>query len=218
MDLKKLQPSFVCVTPCADTLLLSSCNPCSPDEISRGSQCYPCNPCSPDQLREGSQCYPCNPCSPDQVGGGSQCYPCNPCSPDQLNQGSQCYPCNPCSPDQLTGGSNTSGGCFISSACVNSLNLPDDCSQLQTLRRFRDERMQVDPAFASLVEEYYCIAPPMVQQIDAGEDAANIYSQLYDSLVQPCVQLIEQGNQDDAIALYLKIVRQLRRKLDAGHV
>ena len=209
MDIQKRQPRISEVTP--GPVSCSSCHPCYPDEIRGGSQCNPCNPCSPDQVRGGTQCNPCNPCSPDQMRGGSQCNPCNPCSPDQVRGGSQCNPCNPCSPDQMAGGnSGSSGGCFLTTACVESRGLPDDCDELETLRRFRDKRKASDEQFAKLVEEYYLIAPAIVKAIDQKEKSRDIYDQIYTDLVLPCVSLINAGQDEAAETLYVTIVRKLQ--------
>ena len=192
--MRKLVPALVCVTPGKSGISFLSCHPCSPDEI-----------------RGGSQCSPCHPCSPDQISGGSQCSPCHPCSPDEIRGGSQCSPCHPCSPDQMSGGSSGSdSSCFISSACIESLGLPDDCEELQILRQFRDKRKTSDNAFAELVKEYYQIAPAIVAQINAQADSKGAYSKLYDELVLPCVKYIKNGQEDAAISLYTKIVRELQ--------
>lgn len=215
--MKALKPAIVCVTPGGNSLLFS-CNPCSPDELRGGSQCNPCNPCSPDQIKDGSQCNPCNPCSPDQLRGGSQCNPCNPCSPDQMHTGGQCNPCSPCSPDQGSGG-NSSGGssCFITSACTESLGLPDDCDELQTLRAFRDKRKAEDPDFVMLVEEYYRIAPVIVEWINGKDDSKEEFLKLYHELVIPCVELIKRGNEDEAIKLYTSQVKMLQGRFENSH-
>jgi len=209
----RLDPTITCVTPGKERMPLQACNPCYPDEVRGGTQCNPCNPCYPDQMRGGSQCNPCNPCYPDQMRGGSQCNPCNPCYPDQVRGGSQCNPCNPCYPDQMQGGnSGSGGGCFLSSACAESLGLPDDCDELQTLRKFRDRRKETDPDFAELVKEYYEIAPSIVEKINAEGKANSVYFKLYEQLVLPCVKLIKEGNEEDAIILYTKIVRELQEQ------
>lgn len=223
--MKHLEPEFACVSLAhnesnvADTtrdilkrnVFQLSCNPCSPDEVRGGSQCNPCNPCSPDQIRGGSQCNPCNPCSPDQIKGGTQCNPCNPCSPDQTRGGSQCNPCNPCSPDQMRGGSSgSSSGCFLTSACTESLGLSDDCDELETLRAFRDRKKLASSEFTNLVEEYYRIAPCIVARINALPERKDIYSQLYRDMVAPCVSMIKCGNDDGAQALYTAYVNRLK--------
>ena len=197
------------------------CNPCVPDQTNEdGSQCYPCHPCSPDQLRSGGgQCYPCNPCSPDQRSDdGSQCYPCNPCSPDQRDEGgNQCYPCHPCMPDQgeadsSSGSSSSSGGCFITGACTESMGLADDCDELQTLRALRDKRRLYDAEFDALVKEYYRIAPIIVQAIDASQDRKSTYAELYETMVKPCVNMVKANRENEAVALYTRTVLQLKQR------
>ena len=43
---------------------------------------------------------------------------------------------------------DTSGGCYLTSACMYSKGLPDDCYELETLRNFRDTwlKNQGDPS------------------------------------------------------------------------
>lgn len=195
------------------------CNPCSPDHTDEtGAQCYPCNPCSPDRLGSGgSQCYPCNPCSPDRRGdNGSQCYPCNPCSPDRRGEGgSQCYPCNPCTPDRgaaTYSPTDDSGGCFITSACVESMGLADDCDELQTLRALRDKRRLYDLEFDALVKEYYRIAPIIVKAINSLSDRKARYAELYENMVKPCVAMIKENRENEAVELYTQTVLQLKQR------
>lgn len=88
--------------------------------------------------------------------------------------------------------------------------MPDDCEELQTLRRFRDRRKETDPEFAELVREYYQIAPAIVEQIDSQTEAADIYDKLYNRLVLPCVEYIKNNQEEEAISLYTKIVRELQ--------
>ncbi len=191
----------------------SSCSPCYPDEVDEtGAQCAPCNPCSPDQLGPGgSQCAPCHPCYPDQRGDdGSQCAPCHPCYPDQRGTGgSQCAPCNPCYPD-TSSSSGSSTSCFITSACVESLGLPDNCEELQLLRTFRDKRSLYDGKFSRLVEEYYQIAPKIVESINKSENPLQVFKRIYRALVLPCVSLIKQNRDNEAVELYSSTVLGLK--------
>lgn len=47
------------------------------------------------------------------------------------------------------------GICFLTKACVEYAGLPDDCPELQTIRKFRDEYIHSLPDGGSLVEDYY---------------------------------------------------------------
>ena len=38
---------------------------------------------------------------------------------------------------------DTSGGCYLTSACMYSKGLPDDCYELETLRNFRDTWLNI---------------------------------------------------------------------------
>lgn len=58
-------------------------------------------------------------------------------------------------------------GCFLTSACVEYLGLPDDCKELTTLRTIRDKVLKATGEGRGLVDEYYRIAPALVEKINA---------------------------------------------------
>ena len=89
--------------------------------------------------------------------------------------------------------------------------MPDDCDELQTLRIFRDKRKATDPEFAKLVEEYYRIAPIIVERINGTPESKVVYQRIYDELVMPCVKLIKANEEESAIKLYTEQVRMLER-------
>lgn len=101
---------------------------------------------------------------------------------------------------------NSSGGCFLTSACTAARGLPDDCRELQTLRRFRDEWLKHQPEGITLIAHYYEVAPKIVAAIDAREDRLEIYDDMYRKLVIPCVEMIEDGQNLDALKLYRSAV------------
>ncbi len=102
-----------------------------------------------------------------------------------------------------------SGGCFITSACVESRGLTDDCTELRTLRRYRDILAQEDEDFRKKVLEYYRRAPLIIQEIEKGGESDKIYDQLYNQMVQPCVALLEQDKIEEAKNLYLNYYEYL---------
>lgn len=175
------------------------------DSAGSGS-CAPCSPCYPDTPNEdGSQCAPCNPCVPNQRGpGGIQCAPCSPCYPDQ---GAPSF--------SAENSIRSSEGCYISSACINSRGLPDDCYELQILRAFRDKRCRFDKDFEKLTKEYYEFAPKVVASIDDETKKEEIYAELYTSLVKPCVAYLLANEETKAIAHYKDVVFALKEKYGA---
>ena len=85
--------------------------------------------------------------------------------------------------------------CFLTTACVNHKNLPDDCEELEKLRFFRDHYMMSHPEGKEMILEYYKIAPLIVNQLDL-EANDQIYDFIYNNLVLKCISLIEQGKEE----------------------
>lgn len=102
--------------------------------------------------------------------------------------------------------SSGSGGCFLTSACMNALSdsFDDDCYELRTLRWFRDNHVSKED-----IERYYEIAPRIVQQIDDTASSREIYKRIYDDVVRVCVEAIEANNFAYAYEVYRKAVKYL---------
>ena len=94
-----------------------------------------------------------------------------------------------------------SGGCYLTSACVEAKGLPDDCEELTVLRNFRDNWLKQQPGGAEEIAEYYMTAPQIVAEINKQADAREIWNELYDALVVPCVKLIQAGAMEQARAV-----------------
>lgn len=112
--------------------------------------------------------------------------------------------------------SSSSSGCFLTSACVEAKGLPDDCHELTTLRRFRDEYMAAQPCGQCEINHYYHVAPAIVAQIKAQPDALAVFERIYTELVLPCVALIEAGDNEAAHARYRDYVLQLEKQYIAA--
>lgn len=102
-----------------------------------------------------------------------------------------------------------SGGCFLTSACVEERGLPDDCKELTLLRYFRDEYMKKTPEGAKLVEEYYAIAPGIVEKINQRPDKKEIYDSIYKDIIT-CVGLIEAKQFEETLAIYASMVKRVQ--------
>ena len=106
-----------------------------------------------------------------------------------------------------SGGSG--GGCFITTACVEQRGLADDCREMQVLRHYRDILVEKDESFRGKVLEYYRKAPLIIHAIEAREDSSKIYNALYDEMIKPCVNLLEEGKTEEAKSLYLDYYEKL---------
>lgn len=100
------------------------------------------------------------------------------------------------------GKSKDSSPCYLTTACVKARRLPDQCMELQTLRAFRDDVLAHRPGGLMEIEQYYQMAPDIVAQINQRKDAVEIWNRVYDELVSPCVQLIQESRNEEAFQLY----------------
>ena len=112
-------------------------------------------------------------------------------------------------------GQDTSG-CFLTSACVETMGLPDDCHELTVLRAFRDGYMSAIPGGADDIKEYYRCAPAIVAAIKACPDSREVFGRIYSELVRPCVELIEAGKNSEAYAEYKDYTKALQGKYSTG--
>ena len=112
--------------------------------------------------------------------------------------------------EEDSGGS--SGVCFLTTACCQYKGLPDDCAELQALRRFRDGYVKRQSYGEELISAYYEDAPGLVKAIDARTDRAEIYEGIF-TRIHEIMDLISAGQNDRAVIRYLMMVYGLKRSL-----
>jgi hypothetical protein len=100
--------------------------------------------------------------------------------------------------------------CFLTTATVDTLGLPDDCWELSSLRRFRDGPMRLNNQWRALVEDYDNIAPAIVEAVNARRDAKTIWARTYLSGVLPAAIYARIGLNTLAVWVYRRMVSRLR--------
>jgi hypothetical protein len=98
------------------------------------------------------------------------------------------------------------GGCFLTTAAVDVLGEADNGDTLQTLRWFRDTIMRARPDWSADVDEYYRIAPAIVERLN-GDEAT--YRDLMDKHIRPAVTAIKAGEYEKAYRVYRAMVDEL---------
>jgi hypothetical protein len=101
--------------------------------------------------------------------------------------------------------------CFLSTACIQHKHLPDQCEELQVLRKFRDEYMRASPLGQQLVKEYYSLGPGLVKAIELDSNKANTYRYIYSCIKNACAKIRLQKN-ESAQEVYTKMVKRLSKK------
>lgn len=104
------------------------------------------------------------------------------------------------------------GGCFITTAICNEFGKPDDCYELTTLRKYRDEWLAKQTDGTALIREYYSVAPFLVKMIDRQPDHQKIYRFLNTKYLSNCVSLVEKGLFEACKEAYIQMVEWLKVK------
>ena len=102
--------------------------------------------------------------------------------------------------------------CYISTACIRSQGLPDTCYELETLRWYRDNILIKTTTGQKDVAEYYELAPKIVAAIEASPSAKDLYLEIYENMIVPCVNYIEGKEYLAAYELYKKTTNNLNMR------
>ncbi len=102
--------------------------------------------------------------------------------------------------------------CYITTAVCRSMDKPDDCYELNTLRTYRDGYLSETEEGRRIIEEYYNIAPTIVKRIDRQENADEVYHGIWENYLKPCIRLIEENKKEDCKELYTAMVHSLEKK------
>jgi len=102
--------------------------------------------------------------------------------------------------------------CFITTAVCTSFHKTDDCYELTMFRNFRDKWLSKEADGNTLINEYYRIAPSIVQNIDSYPNASDIYLQIWNHYLRPCLHYIETGENMHCKKLYIEMVKALEEK------
>lgn len=102
---------------------------------------------------------------------------------------------------------NDIGGCFITTVIVNILGMADDCIEIETLRNFRNDVMQKDEAYLSLLAQYDIVGPKIAVAIFESEKSKEIASAAFVKFIVPVSNYIQNGDFALATELYTQMVK-----------
>lgn len=99
-------------------------------------------------------------------------------------------------------------GCYLTSACMQHFKteFDDNCYELTVLRWFRDNYVSKED-----VKLYYKLAPKIVECINKDKRKEEIYDYIYDTVVDECVEAIEDGDYEFAYNRYKESILSLKR-------
>ena len=99
-------------------------------------------------------------------------------------------------------------GCFITTACCETLGLADDCFELRTLRRYRDEVLAKRPAGVEQIAAYYRLAPLILARLPQEARERRLRS-VYARYVLPAALAAKCGLNTLAYRLYVRMLEEL---------
>ena len=108
---------------------------------------------------------------------------------------------------------NSSGGglCFITTACVEAAGLPGNCTELEPMRYLRDEYLAKSDDGKRMIQEYYEIAPSIVEKIKREDNSKEVFGDISND-IRGIVLLIKTGNLESATEHYKDMVLRLKQK------
>lgn len=105
---------------------------------------------------------------------------------------------------------DNSSFCFVTTACIKSKGLSDDCTELTTLRNFRKDYVLMTTNGVELNEQYKKIAPTIVSEINKNKNSKIIYDEIYNEILN-MIDLINSNNNEKALTKYIKLVENLSK-------
>lgn len=101
-------------------------------------------------------------------------------------------------------------GCFITTACCEVLGLGDDCFELRTLRRYRDQVLAKRPGGNAEIARYYELAPSLLAGLRANAtDPDKVLLGVYARYVLPAALAARLGLDRLAYRLYQRMLTAL---------
>jgi hypothetical protein len=101
-------------------------------------------------------------------------------------------------------------GCFITTACCETLGLDDDCFELRTLRRYRDHVLAMRPGGATDIAAYYQLAPLILARLPRAVHNETLRS-IYARYILSAALAARLGLNALAYKLYLRMLDELVR-------
>jgi hypothetical protein len=95
--------------------------------------------------------------------------------------------------------------CFITTAICKYQGKPDNCYELETLRKFRDEWLAGYKP--QEIKEYYETAPAIVAKLESMEAASDLFNFLYVGYILPAIDNIERKDNISAYIIYKNMFR-----------
>lgn len=103
-----------------------------------------------------------------------------------------------------------SNDCFLTTAACDMLGLPDDCWELTSLRRLRDQHLRATAQGRAMIDAYYREAPAIAERLTHSAGGRRRLIGIYWCTVLPCAVLMHLGAPRLAVRLYAASFARLK--------
>lgn len=107
-----------------------------------------------------------------------------------------------CSNDFVKSSRLPGGACYLTTAMVDVLELPDDTFCLEVLRKYRDTYLINTEDGPAILNDYDTVGSIISERIKNDENCFGIATTMYHQYISPAVQNILQGNNETALEIY----------------
>lgn len=114
--------------------------------------------------------------------------------------------------------SNYNTGCYITTILCNILGMKDNNYYLETLRKFRNYYMQINPNHLPLLVEYDIVGPIISKKILEDPSKEQLANKLFEQIIKKCVTLIENKQYDNAIKVYITMTEELKQAYNLNNI
>lgn len=104
--------------------------------------------------------------------------------------------------------------CYITTAIVTILEMPDNCEEIMALRSLRDNYFQINPKYYIMLAEYDIIGPQISQKLSMLDNREIVAQTAFIKFIQPVSKLIKEGNYEEATKLYSQMVLYYKETLN----
>lgn len=123
------------------------------------------------------------------------------------------YPDDSCSTYYRNKKGSSSSGCFITTIVCDILGMEDNCGILNVLRSFRDNVMQKDEKYKTVLYEYDSVGPIISKNLEedfVDKEDKELPNAMLDYFILPTVDLVNNKKYDEAVIKYSKMVKSLK--------
>ena len=109
---------------------------------------------------------------------------------------------------------SSGNGCYLTTVMCEVLGKDDKCTELETLRNFRDSYMKKDEKYTDILVDYDLIGPILSDKILDDENCENIAHSMKSYYIDDAIEAIREEQFEDAIDIYMDMTLNLMEHYD----